>query len=569
MKKSTLVFFILSCSFFVNGQTIQEAKKFTDNEQYENATTIYKAIIATNFADPSIYYYYAENLLLSDNPDSAKIIFDQGQAIDPNHPLMKIGNAKILFDRISLREAKRSSDQDGSNAELRDRYEQAQKNVMDGEILIEAATTNSKDINVLVEAIEALLQYKNKNTDKAKILLDKAYAINPKNIDVLLLFGDLYGELNNGTLAADYYNKALDLDKTSARAIVSKGRLYMRSTNYEGAAREFLDAIKVEPSYAPAHRELGECYIKLGKLAEAKEEYKKYLELSRGNCPARIRYAQFLYASKDYSESISELNQVRQRCDSNIVSMWRLFMYDYYELKDTTKALDAVNHLIRLLPEEKRVSRDFEFHGKILIGTSSDSSTTKTGIEQLQKALNLDPGRLDLLIDMANAWSKLRKYSNAIILLNQKIALTKDAKSADYYMLARAYYFNRQFIETDSIIKKVNELSPTYASGWILRAQANANIDSTSEEGLAKPFYEKYIELAIADSANSSRYTNGLIESYGYLAYYYVLKKDNKNGAAFLKKKLELITEPAEKKKLQDAIDQLEGRGPKPKSENK
>ena len=102
-------------------------------------------------------------------------------------------------------------------------------------------------------------------------------------------------ELVNGTLSADYYNKALELDKTSVRAIVSKGRLYKRSTNYEGAAEEFQRAVQIDSSYAPAHRELGEAYFKLGKLEKAKAEYRKYLELSKNNCGARIRYASFLY----------------------------------------------------------------------------------------------------------------------------------------------------------------------------------------------------------------------------------------------------------------------------------
>ena len=99
----------------------------------------------------------------------------------------------------------------------------------------------------------------------------------------------------------------------------------------------------------------------------------------------------------------------------------------------------------------------------------------------------------------------------------------------------------------------------------MLRAQANTHIDSTSEAGLAKPFYEKYIEIALADSINLTKYQYGLIEAYGYLAYYYILKKDNSNGLSYLKKKLTLPIDTEDKKNVQQAIDQLEGRGPKPR----
>ena len=567
MRITLITFFSFFFSLYSNAQSIQEARKLTDNEQYENASSIYRALLLNNPSDVSFYYYYGDNLLLSDNADSSKIIFEKGLSIDSTFPLLKIGKAKILLDKISEREAKLSSEQDGANKELRDRYELAQANIKEAEELITEATQNTKSTNVLIEGAEAFTHYKNKNTEKAKSFLDKVVLIDPKNKEALLLYGDIYTELNNGSLAADYYNRALDLDKSSARAIVSKGRLYKRSTNYEGAAREFENAISIEPSYAPAYRELGETYIKLGKLGPAKEQYKKYLELSKNNCGARIRYATFLFISKNYMEALSELNQVQQRCDTNNLTMLRLLSYCYYETKDTAKGLNTINHLFRLLTTEKRTGKDLEYYGKFLIVTNRDSSV-QNGIEQLQKSFALDPSRTDLLTEMAMAWSKLKQYPNAIQLLNQKIIIGREVKVIDYYTLARSYYFNRQFAEADSAAKKVNELSPVYASGWVLRAQANAHIDSTSEAGLAKPFYEKYIEIAINDSTNPSKYQNGLIEAYGYLAYYYILKKDNVNGLFYLKKKLNLPLESDDKKNVQLAIDQLEGRGPKPKKLN-
>ncbi len=568
MKKTIAIFlFALMSLTQVEAQSIQEARKLTDNEQYENASSVYQALIAKTPSDANLYYYYGDNLLLSDNPDSATMIFEKGKLIDGTNPLIKIGSAKILLDKISVREAKFSSDQDGSNRELRDRYEEALANVQAAESVIDQAILNSKDANILTEAAEALIHYKNKNIDKAKAILDKTLLIDPKKTEALLLYGDIYTELNNGTLAADYYNRALDLDKTSARAIVSKGRLYKRSTNYEGAAREFENAISIEPSYAPAHRELGEAYIKVGKLSQAKEEYKKYLEISKNNCSARIRYATFLFISKSYNDALTELNQVQQRCDSNNLTMLRIQSYCYYETKDTVNGLNTIRRLFQLVKPEKRSAKDLEYYGKFLIATDRDSMIL-LGIEQLQKSMSLDPSRIDLLTEMATAWSRLKQYPNAIRLLTQKIAINKDVKVQEHLYLGQAYYFNKQFVEADSAVMKANQMSPNWAKAWLYRAKVNAHIDSTSEAGLAKPFYEKYIEVTLPDTSKpdyAAKYNNGLIEAYGYLAYYYILKRDNPNGLVYLKKKLQLPLEPDDKKNVQLAIDQLEGRGPKTK----
>ena len=563
--KKTIVYFglFVFCTFISSAQSIQEARKLTDNEQYEEASAMYQKLIAVNVTNANLYYYFGDNLLSSDNADSAKIVFEKGKTIDANNALLKIGSAKLLLDALGVHETKSALDKDGNNPELKARHEDAVANVALAGKLISEALVNVplKDPTLYIEAAEAFIHYTNKDLDKAKIYLDKANGIDQKNAEINLLYGDIYAELINGTLAAEYYNKAQELNKSSARAIVSKGGLYFRSTNYEGAAEEDQRAIQLEPSYAPAHRALGDAYLKQGKLEKAKEEYRKYLELSKNNCTARIKYAALLYFSKNYSEALSELSQVSERCDSNNLKMLRLQSYCYCETKDYNKGLLAVDHLFRLVPIEKRLDKEYEYYGKLLIGVDKDS----LGIEQLQKAYALDPSRVDLLSEIANAWFKLKQYSNAIYYFQQKLAQGKDLKSAEYYNLGRSYYYINQFGAADSSFMKVNELSPTYVSGWLWRADASSHIDSTSESGFAKPFYEKYVELAETDSTNATKYTSGLIKSYGYLAYFCILKKDTACALIYLKKKLLLPLEEDEKKKIKDAIDQLEGRTPKGK----
>src|SRR6185503_19837140 len=100
-------------------------------------------------------------------------------------------------------------------------------------------------------------------------LLQKAATADPKSPEVYILIGDAYTEQNDGSTAAENYNKALDLNKNSAKAVVKKGVLYKRSTNFEGAQAEFENGIKIDSMFAPAHRELGEIYFRLRKLEMA------------------------------------------------------------------------------------------------------------------------------------------------------------------------------------------------------------------------------------------------------------------------------------------------------------
>ena len=564
--KKTIIYFSLIILGVLNAsaQSIQEARKLTENEQYEESSAMYKQLISAKPTDANLYYFFGDNLLSDENADSARIVFEKGKTIDPNNALLKIGTAKLLMDAINVREAKASLAKDGNNPELKNRNEDAVANVAAAVKLLDeaVATAPAKDPLILIEAAEAYIHYENKDLDKAKLLLDKANAIDPKNVEVNILYGEIYGNLSNATLAAEYFNKAQELDPKSARAIVSKGRLYYNSTNYDAAAEEFDRAIKLDSAYAPAYSAVAYAYLKQGKLAKAKEAAKKYLDLSKNNCSARIFYASLLYASKSYQEALDELALVSQRCDSNNIKMLRIQAYSNYEADKYPEGIAVMEHLFRIVPADKRIIQDFEFYGKLLIKTDKDS----LGIEQLLKAYALDPTRADLLSEISNAWFKLKNYPNAILYMQQKITLGKDIKVADYYLLGRANYFIGQYHSADSAFMKVNEITPTYAGGWLWRADVSSNIDSTGKDSLAKPFYDKYIQIADSDSVNISKYQSGLIRAYSYMASYYLLiRKDNERAKFYLRKKLDLIAEPEEKKKIQIQIDQIDGKLPKGK----
>jgi len=581
-KKLSIFLFALLVGVNLNAQTLQDAIRLTENEQYEAATAAFKALIAKEPTNATNYYYLGENYLLSDNPDSAELMYDQGAKVDPNNLLLPIGHAKHLLNIFSEAETKRNSNianddyqkvksnfdklavkspEDEAHVnEMKAKaaaeealYQTAVANVKTAHTIIDETLTKAgpKNVQILIEAADALIHMKNKDLEKAKGLIEKADALQPKNPEIKILFGDVYSELNNGTLAADYYNKALDLDPKSVKAIVNKGRLYKRSTNFEGAAEEFKNAIKIENSFAPAHRELGECYYRLGKLEDAKTEYKKYLELSKNNCDARMRYAGFLYISHDYAGVLNEVSQLKNSCDVNNPRLMRVIAYSLYEMKDSVKALSAIQKLFEKLKEDQLVGQDYEYYGKIYGMNNMDS----LGVEMLRKAYIIDPTRCDLLNDIWKSYDKLKKYAEAAAVMQEKIQGCKGITVADYFNLGRSYFFSADYVHADSAFAKVNELSPKYASGFLWRAKTNAFIDSTSKAGLAKPHYEKYIEVAAADSVNAAKYRSGLLEAYHYLASYnYIQLHDCDNALVYLRKINDIDPEDKDTKKAIEGI---------------
>ena len=64
----------------------------------------------------------------------------------------------------------------------------------------------------------------------------------------------------------------------SARKSVEIGDFYLRRKKFNAALSRFQEALKTDPHYAPAYRELGRVYEKMGLWQKSLDAYRKYLD---------------------------------------------------------------------------------------------------------------------------------------------------------------------------------------------------------------------------------------------------------------------------------------------------
>src|ERR1041385_6498356 len=81
----------------ISAQTLPDAIRLLDGEQYEKAKAMLKQLIASEPTNGDNFYYLGDLLLKTDDPDSAKIIFQKGIDINATNPLVHVGMAKYLF----------------------------------------------------------------------------------------------------------------------------------------------------------------------------------------------------------------------------------------------------------------------------------------------------------------------------------------------------------------------------------------------------------------------------------------------------------------------------------------
>ena len=524
MRTTWLTAILLLTLTQVRSQNLKDAIRLNENEQQDEAETLYQQLIAREPSNGNIYYYFGENYIDAEKPEQAAEAFSKGLQKDPANPINLIGQGELKL----------------MNGDLED-----------GRKLIEQAVKAAagKNGTLLLEAGEAYLRYKKaQDLMSAQSHLEAALKLEPKNPEAHNLMGDLYSELNNGTKAAEHYNKAIELDKSQVKAVLHKGQLYKRSTNYEGALAEFENALKLNPDFAPAYREMGETYFKMRKLEKAKENYKRYLELSKNNSMARLRYAYFLFESEDFKGAQEELNKVTKVDSSNLYTM-RIIGYVACEneLNDTAKRVMAKVFELTAGDTAKRISRDYAFYGKILAKSGQDS----LGLEYIWRAIEMDPRFSEHYDDYGKLASKQKKHALAVNAYRKKTERHHKVTSADYFNLGRSLYSNREYQAADSAFMKVIELNPSWPNAYLYRGRAQSQIDSAFTTFSAIPPYEKYIELLGADAASAAKYSKELIEANSYLAVAWLRQKDCTKSLEYWNRVLAI--DP----KVQQAIDAI------------
>jgi len=520
-----LLLTILAGGIRVHAQDLQAAFKLTRAERFEDASAAFKSLLQKNLNDGDIYYYYGENFLqeyysdttnnsFKELSDSAKILFSRGTSAEPANPLNYIGLGQIA---LMLRDMSK-----------------AQQNFSKAMSLLPSKANKGlvmapdKQATVYIKLANAYIKAGINDTAMVFGALRSAEKLDSKNYDLYIVKGDAYiFLLNDGSKAISNYNMAQSLNPKSPFAKLRIGQLWMRARNYKDALTYYQDVVKIDSTFAPAYRELGSLLSRANRNDEAQQNYKKFLRLSGGNTTARIQYVNTLIELKDYTEAINQLNEI-MKTDTSNNDLNRALAYSYFETGQYEKGLVFSKKFFRRADLSKVRATDFAYLGRLFAKTKQDSLAQ----DMLVKAFKMDTSHSELLSEAAMSLIKLKKYDKAIDIYTMKITLKK-AIPNDYYNLGKVYYNTKSWGKVDSTLAYYNTLMPEHVQGYLWRARALVNIDTTSKLGLAKPVYETMIEKAKTDTVKNAK---ELMEAYSYLAYYNLVQfKDTKDQQFGLK----------------------------------
>lgn len=539
-KIATIALGLVSLGSSVFAQSLADAKKAIDAEQYQKAKAMLKNLTVTQAKDDENFFQLGWVYLLQDYPDSAKAVFTQGIAANPKSALNYVGLGVV---------ARLNKDNAGATSNF---------NTAMGFI-------GKKDSKPWLYMGKGYLQLlpntkavASADAEAAIAALNKGKLANPKDAEIALELGNAYRSQRNTSGAYENYNAALALDPKSPSANVAQGVLWSNAHNFEDAVKQYQAALAIDPNFGPAYREWAETDLNSSfenkatasdKIKEGVENYKKYMSLTDQSDETLMRYADFLINAGMYKELQEVAAQLAKSAGSNIRAL-RYLGYAAYENKEYNTGLTAINNWLTKAEPSRILPRDYLYLGRLQIASGKD---TVAGLANLKKAADLDSTLAETaysdiitLRRKQNNYPEIAKaYEEAISKLGAKAPITHHI----YKGIFSYFSFNSKnpdstlLVKADSALSFANrKLTKPSVDVFIYRARIadiRDNKDLTKMVGYAKPFYEKFIEAMNAEPSNDPRFKKNLGEAYAYMGNYYLYhdKDDNKAMEFYTKAK--------------------------------
>lgn len=406
---------------------------------------------------------------------------------------------------------------------------------------------------------------------------------NKKNAENLTAFGRAFYEAKDTANASKYAELALKANKQFAPAYILKGDIRALAEDGGGAASLYDQAIYFDPKNPDGYRKYASVYRKISpqgaiaKLNDLRQQLPDY--------PVDAIIGHINYISNNFDEAIAAYDRVpqdklekmdiiesafssylTQKYDKGIQmaefglqkeprnsTLNRLAMFCNTEKGNYDKALDFADRLFNKSDSANISYMDYVYYGNALNGLKRHDEA----IAMFKKALDQEFDNADkkagVVKTLSDAYKGINDYDNAIKYYEQFLSDVSKASASDYAGLGRLYAQHANSIE-DQIqkLEKLKKADEVYASlltkytdieDYVAfqRARIGMQMDPESKEELAKPHYEKLVELLGSKAERDNTDNVRLIEAYRYLISYYLINKDDKNTAKEFATKLQQV----------------------------
>lgn len=543
MKMKTLLLSITAMSvMMLQAQTIDQGRRQTRNEQYEDAGKTFDAMIAKKPKVGDPYYWAGINFLESGDTASAKAMFDKGLQMVPKFTLNNIG-----LGHLALRA--------GNNAEA-DRY-------------FGLAAKTSKKLLPLVKreigrayllvpyGTAAILK---SNAEKAA---NQLKAASETDFEAQLLLGDAYVIIHQGdaSLAIEQYTISSYLNASDPRAKLRQAKVYQRVGNFDVALYQVNEALSIDKDFAPAYRQKADVFNMNKKRDSTVFYYKEYLKRNN-NLSARRMYAQALFLAADYDEAIIEAKSVldfqKNAGMKQFTNLYGIIAYSYSQKNDTARATNQAGldyfeeyETKHVKAQNRTLSISEKFIKANLLGRLGQADVAY----QLHVEVAADTANCPAIWyqQLQDFYFGRKQWERAVTMLEWKAVKNRGLENKDLFYLGNAQLNARQYPQAINTYTTLVGRDSTAIQGYYKLAQTQDQLDPTDSTGKVTAAYELWISRLNAEQR--PKYKQTILVAYNRMQVIARGKKEWEKCSGYLGKMIELAPDDENIKKDKAGVD--------------
>jgi len=414
------------------------------------------------------------------------------------------------------------------NSDARNRFETA------------LSLSRGKDYNIINSIARANVDARGGDATYA-IEKIKSIPENKRTAEMWTTLGDAYRKLTDGANAQLSYQSALAVDPNYARASFMIGRIYQtQGTSQEPYYMKYYnEAIAKDSKYAPVYYWLYDYNYRrdVNKSRNYLDQYIAVADADSKNC---YYQASILYASRQYQQAITKSNECITAGGQNpYPSLYGLKAFAYDKLGDSANAKTYFEQYFQKQKPEKLESGDYATYGRVLLKFPGNEVQAANYVEKAIALDTLESNKTEFINSIARSYLASQNFNQAGNWYTKLLSVKKNVTKTDLYNAGYNYYRGENYKTADSIFTVYQKKYPDEILGYYLSGVSEAFIDSTGALGLAKPAYEKVIQIA-SSSTDSVRAKPQLITAYNYMIAYYYKKNDYATALSYVDKILAL-----------------------------
>ena len=232
------------------------------------------------------------------------------------------------------------------------------------EVLQKAFYLNPRDADVMLLFVPFLLErglrfLESGNFEAAFAEFEKITAINPDNFVAYNSMGSILYSVGRYRDAQAMFERAIALNSRYGEAYFNLGEVLLNMGQLQAAQVAYQNALDLDPDSSRIHNSLGVTFERMKDLPAAREEYTRALSLDPENTRARVNRGNTYLTEEDYQTAIRHYTEVLKTDPDHDQAYYNLGAA-YFMMDELQKARDAWTRVIELVPSHSQARTGLE-----------------------------------------------------------------------------------------------------------------------------------------------------------------------------------------------------------------